>query len=74
MVRGMGTTDFFRFIPLTIIPLTDTSGAMRRAHWGILAQWTEIVHSTVVRIFLRRYPGKQGSKRVSGVVLSSMFH
>ena len=58
MVRGMKTTDFLRFIPLTIIPLTDPSDAMRRVHWGILAQRAEIVHFTVVRIFLTRSPYK----------------
>jgi hypothetical protein len=54
IVRGMKTTDSFRFSPLTNIPLTIPSGATQRAHLQILAQKAEIVQPMVGGFFITR--------------------
>jgi hypothetical protein len=51
IVRGMETTESFRLIPLTNIPLTLPQGATKRAHLGILAESAETVQPMVGGFF-----------------------
>ena len=80
----MGATDFFRLLPLTIIPLNRLRrngygrqalpfGATNRAHLKILAQMAKPPQLMVTLIFKARYPCKHWSKRVPGAIVSSMF-
>jgi hypothetical protein len=73
IVKGMGTTDSFRLIPLTNISPTIPFGATQRAHLAILAQRAEFVQAMVGAFFITRNPCKHWSKRVSGACLSSMY-
>jgi hypothetical protein len=58
IVKGMGTTDSFRLIPLTIIPLTIPFVGTQRAHGGIMAQKAEFVQAMMTPFFVTQNPCK----------------
>jgi hypothetical protein len=58
IVKGMGSADSFRLIPLTNIPLTLRPGATQRAHLTIIAQKAKIVQAMVAAFFITRNPCK----------------
>ena len=66
--KGMGGTDSFRLIPLTLL-----YSAAQCAHLMILAQRAEFVQAMVGVFFITRNPCKYWSKRVPGGFLSSMY-